>query len=81
MGSDPSGWSSNQLSAYLNMALNTSMTRRKSIGDNGSPYRSSHAWQTRSPGASLSRTFVLAEDSSTDTQSRHTLENPTTSIT
>jgi hypothetical protein len=65
----PSSCSNGHSSAFQNNAPRTSMTNRKSMGESESPCHSPRPWQIFAPGDPLSRTLVLTDARSTDTQS------------
>jgi hypothetical protein len=73
-------WKSDHESAFLIMALSTSINITNSIGDNGSPLvQPSSVTNPHTHGTIDHESGVLAVESYVDVQSSHLLENPRSS--
>lgn len=65
-----------RLTVSLIKEFSTSMTRTKSIGGKGSPWRSPRPWIMQRPGLPFSSTRVLAVESSMEIQPLQRREKP-----
>jgi hypothetical protein len=75
-GCAPSSAKIDQASPWHIIALRTTITRRKSIGESGSPKQKPLTWQIFSPGVPFSSTLVLAVERMADNQFNQMLGNP-----